>query len=119
LAFSPKHAATFTVLHDKEWHSYAVKIEAAEIGGLRLDPSTGPGELRIASVRVSDRAGRLLKEWKLGAGGPAKEFPNAKGNAQVRGKFKDSEIVITTTQRLAGAIHSLTWNGQEFINSVD
>lgn len=26
-----------------------------------------------------------------------------------------SEIVITTTSRLAGAIHSLTWNGKEFI----
>ena len=27
--------------------------------------------------------------------------------------------MITTTHRLAGAIHSLTWNGREFINSVD
>ena len=30
-----------------------------------------------------------------------------------------SELVITTTDRLAGAIHSLTWNGQEFIDSAD
>jgi hypothetical protein len=30
-----------------------------------------------------------------------------------------SEIVITTTSRLAGAVHSLTWNGQEFIDSTD
>ena len=43
--------------------------------------------------------------------------PNA--NAQIRGPFKNSEIVITTTARLAGAIHSLTWNGKEFINSAD
>lgn len=41
------------------------------------------------------------------------------GNGSVRGPFKDSEIVITTTARLAGAIHSLTWNGKEFINSSD
>jgi hypothetical protein len=42
-----------------------------------------------------------------------------KGDATIRGKFGDSEIVITTTDRLAGAIHSLTWNGKEFIDSTD
>ncbi|WP_299466009.1 hypothetical protein [uncultured Gimesia sp.] len=41
------------------------------------------------------------------------------GNATIRGKVGDSEIVITTTNRLAGSIHSLTWNGKEFIDSFD
>lgn len=41
------------------------------------------------------------------------------GNGSIRGRFNDSDIVITTTSRLAGAIHSLTWNGKEFINSTD
>jgi len=41
------------------------------------------------------------------------------GNAVIQGKAGSSEIVITTTQRLAGAIHSLKWNGKEFIDSVD
>lgn len=41
------------------------------------------------------------------------------GNAVIRHKTGDSEIVITTTNRLAGAIHSLTWNGKEFIDSLD
>lgn len=41
------------------------------------------------------------------------------GNAVIRVKAGDSEIVITTTARLAGAIHSLTWNGREFVNSAD
>ena len=41
------------------------------------------------------------------------------GDSVIRGSLGKSEIVITTTSRLAGAIHSLTWNGQEFINSVD
>lgn len=31
----------------------------------------------------------------------------------------DSEIVITTTNRVAGAVHSLTWRGYEFIDSAD
>ena len=41
------------------------------------------------------------------------------GDAQIRAKAGPSEIVITTTSRLAGAIHSLTWNGLEFIDSTD
>ena len=41
------------------------------------------------------------------------------GEAQIRAKAGPSEIVITTTSRLAGAIHSLTWNGREFIDSAD
>ncbi len=51
----------------------------------------------------------------------AKPKPGApvSGDAVIRSKAGNSEIVITTTSRLAGAIHSLTWNGMEFIDSVD
>jgi hypothetical protein len=49
------------------------------------------------------------------AAGPAP--PN--GDAQIRAAAGRSEIVITTTTRLAGAIDSLTWDGREFINSTD
>jgi hypothetical protein len=41
------------------------------------------------------------------------------GDSVIRAPYAGSEIVITTTERLAGAIHSLTWKGREFINSVD
>ena len=41
------------------------------------------------------------------------------GEAVIRAPAGDSEIVITTTHRLAGAIHSLKWHGHEFINSTD
>ena len=41
------------------------------------------------------------------------------GDAQIRAKAGPSEIVITTTSRLASAIHSLRWNGREFIDSAD
>ena len=41
------------------------------------------------------------------------------GNAVIKRKAGPSEIVITTTNRLAGAIDSLTWNGKEFIDSFD
>lgn len=41
------------------------------------------------------------------------------GDAVIRAPVGESEIVITTTSRLAGAIHSLTWKGKEFVDSVD
>lgn len=50
--------------------------------------------------------------------GPVVEAPPTAtpvdGNAVIRAPFGPSEIVITTTTRLAGAIHSLRWNGREY-----
>ena len=45
--------------------------------------------------------------------------PVVSGDAEVRAPAGDSEIVIRTTSRLAGAIDSLTWRGREFIDSHD
>ncbi len=41
------------------------------------------------------------------------------GDSVIHAAAGKSEIVITTTARLAGAIHSLTWDGKEFVNSTD
>ncbi|MCK9611580.1 MAG: T9SS type A sorting domain-containing protein [Bacteroidales bacterium] len=41
------------------------------------------------------------------------------GEAVISNVAGPSNITITTTQRLAGAIGSLTWNGREFIDSYD
>ncbi len=41
------------------------------------------------------------------------------GDSVIRAPAGGSEIVITTTGRCAGAIHSLMWNGKEFIDSAD
>jgi hypothetical protein len=54
----------------------------------------------------------LLASSSLGADAPS-------GDAVIRGKVGDGEIVVTTTSRLAGAIHSLKWSGKEFIDSHD
>lgn len=47
----------------------------------------------------------------------ATELPN--GNSQIRERSGKSEIVITTSARFAGAIHSLSWDGVEFLNDTD
>jgi hypothetical protein len=49
----------------------------------------------------------------------SRQTQSVSGDAVIRAAAGDSEIVVTTTSRLAGAIHSLTWNGVEFIDSVD
>lgn len=41
------------------------------------------------------------------------------GDAVVSAGQGDARITLTTTRRLAGAIHSLTWRGREFIDSAD
>lgn len=60
-----------------------------------------------------------LLGWLLLVVGAGATEPTVSGDAVIRRSAGVSEIVITTTSRLAGAIHSLTWNGQEFINSTD
>lgn len=59
----------------------------------------------------------LLLSAPLTAVGRPPRAPD--GNAVVRGKAGPSDIVITTTDRLAGAIHSVRWGGKEFIDSAD
>ncbi len=53
----------------------------------------------------------------LAAVAPPEEHPT--GKAVIRGKAGKGEIVITTTPRVAGAIHSLRWHDHEFIDSFD
>ncbi len=50
---------------------------------------------------------------------PAPPAPAAFGDSTIRAKAGPSEIVVTTTARVAGAIHSLTWDGVEFVDSFD
>lgn len=74
-----------------------------------LPPAACLGRLRLVSFLV---AGAMSLPCLLGAENPS-------GQAVIRGPAGGSEIVITTTDRVAGAIHSLGWNGKEFIDSAD
>jgi hypothetical protein len=57
--------------------------------------------------------------WLLGSVAIVQAADSPAGDAAIRAKAGPGEIVITTTSRVAGAIHSLTWNGMEFIDSAD
>lgn len=77
-----------------------------------LAPRQADGNLPIVKF-LRPKAGSALLTQQLGV--PAADF----GSSTIRGKAGASEIVITTTPRVAGAIHSVTWNGKEFIDSRD
>jgi len=59
--------------------------------------------------------------WLFPFKGPVHAGPATQpfGDATIRGAAGNSEIVITTTAAMAGAIQSLTWNGKEFIDRAD
>lgn len=67
-------------------------------------------------IRFAVLIGGLLLGALPGAGRDARPVP---GDATIRAKAGPSEVVIATTTRCAGAIHSLTWNGKEFVDSRD
>ncbi len=69
---------------------------------------------------MSRRTVVLAIAFAIGAGSvPALAASPKEADAVIRGKAGPSEIVITTTSRLSGAIHSVTWMGKEFIDSAD
>ena len=72
---------------------------------------------------ISNFLSILLLVFGIGSHANAADQPSksslSDGHAVIRSPAGGSEIVITTTSRVAGAIHSLTWNGQEFIDSFD
>ncbi len=94
------------------------------IGGSRRATLAG-----VAGFKVPSGVGSILPRTRIvwfsvavallaGAASPPLAAP-VSGDAVIRRPAGGSEIVITTTSRLAGAIHSLTWGGRQFIDSLD
>lgn len=55
------------ILHDREWHEYRAELAVgAELTGLRLDPSAGPGTIEIEWIRALSPQGTVLKEYRAG-----------------------------------------------------
>jgi hypothetical protein len=73
----------------------------------------------LLSVAAALAAAVLAPPAGTTPGNPAAGDAVIQANAVIRAKASPSEIVITTTRRVAGAIHSLRWNGKEFLDSTD
>lgn len=99
---------------------------ANEVSG---EPDVKTGKMVIVSdilfsvIEVSNMHAHQFLVVSLGFlvswGWADEPVPTPRADLVIRRSAGDSEIVITTTSRLGGAVHSLTWNGQEFIDSTD
>ena len=62
--FHRDRSTTFEPKHDGEWHEYAVKLPVEQaLTGLRLDPSTAPGEVRLDAIKLKDKDGKAIRSW--------------------------------------------------------
>jgi len=113
----------------------ALPIAAAQlrIAGFQRETKTAP-DAAEARFTIQLPAGRAqLHAWFQDAEGrdlcgaffakvrrtDAKAGAAPDGNSEIRTRAGRSELVLTTTSRLAGAIHSFKWGGREFIDSLD
>jgi len=64
-SFPPPRATTLTFAHDGQWHEAAARLPVeGKLGDIRIDPSTGPGRMEFAWIRL--KAGdQLIKQWNF------------------------------------------------------
>jgi hypothetical protein len=88
-------------------------VRSSKLQNPESKPQTFPRRHRVGAWKLKVIWCLVLGTWGFNASA------QSSGDARIRASAGKSEIVLTTTKRLAGAIHSLTWNGREFINSTD
>jgi len=55
---------SFDVIHDGQWHSHDIILDnAGPVYGIRLDPCSGPGIVRIKGLTLQDGSGKTLCIW--------------------------------------------------------
>ncbi|MCE9561553.1 MAG: sulfatase [Planctomycetes bacterium] len=62
--FHRDRSAAFEPKHDGEWHEYALKLSVEKpLTGLRLDPSTAAGEIRLDAIKLKNKEGKTIQSW--------------------------------------------------------
>ncbi len=65
-AFYRDRSKQFDVWHDGESHDYAVILSPANpVLAVRIDPSTGPGEMQLSNLKLTTVDGRVLYQWRF------------------------------------------------------
>jgi len=63
-AFFRDRSTHFEVQHDGEKHEYSITFSAKKtLTGIRIDPSTGSGTIRISNIRLTNADGKLIHQW--------------------------------------------------------
>jgi hypothetical protein len=109
-SFSPEKRMTRKIYPSDDAQSiWFVLPKSERLAGLRIDPMTGKGKLEL--LRIALHQVKKSPEGRL--------FSAASGDAEIRSTVEGDQLVLRTTSRLAGAVDSITWRGQEFIDSHD
>jgi arylsulfatase A-like enzyme len=65
-AFFRDRSEPFDVRHDGEPHAYAVTFcPQHPILAVRIDPATGPGQLQLSDIKLTDTEGNTVYQWNL------------------------------------------------------
>jgi len=63
-AYFRDRSTHFEVQHDGEKHEYSINFSATKtVTGIRIDPSTGSGTIRISNIRLTNADGKLIHQW--------------------------------------------------------
>ncbi len=66
--YAKQRGTFFKPVHDGQWHDYTLELPAAgKVSGLRLDASSGPGEILVERIRLLSADGAELKAWSFAA----------------------------------------------------
>ncbi len=87
------------------------------IAAIRTAHNDGTNDAHNAHDTRTTFVSRRFPDWRKAAGAGGRYARWRSGDRRRYGQR--DPIVIRTTHRLAGAVDSLTWNGREFIDSVD
>jgi hypothetical protein len=109
-SFGPERRITKKVYPADDAQSiWFVLPKLERLTSLRIDPMSGKGELDLLRIALHQ-----VKESPDG-----NLFLPVSGDAEIRSTVEGDPLVLRTTSRLAGAVDSITWRGQEFIDSHD
>ena len=65
-AYFRDRSKPFDLRHDGQKHEYAITFSAKNpVTGIRIDPSTGQGAIRIFDIHLNDADGKLLHQWRF------------------------------------------------------
>ncbi|MFT5094343.1 MAG: arylsulfatase A-like enzyme [Porticoccaceae bacterium] len=63
-AYFRDRSTHFEVQHDGKKHEYSIIFSAKKtVTGIRIDPSTGSGTIRISNIRLTNADGKLIHKW--------------------------------------------------------
>ncbi len=61
--FNKVQTVGFPLVHDGEFHDYAIRLPIEDLTALRLDPGNAKGELTVANLELRDVTGQVVKTW--------------------------------------------------------